>query len=119
MSRPVDALPIVLTPAGAVLEALARTVAAHVPLDLHGAEPHPSSRTLPGLDLDARGVVARRDAGAPVGAAMVPAFDAYERLHGRVYREGPCGCGDCLSCEVQRMGRGIGANRAAWPGGDS
>ena len=76
MSRPVDALPIVLTPAGAVLEALARTVAAHVPLDLHDAAPHPSSRTLPGLDLDARGVVARRDAGAPVGAALVPAFDA-------------------------------------------
>lgn len=59
---------------------LAERVRTHVPLPpsayLHDADPHPSSRTLPGLDLDARGVVARRDAGAPVGAAMVPAFDA-------------------------------------------
>ena len=47
------------------------------------------------------------------------AFRAHERLHGRVSREGPCDCGDCLSCEVQRMGRGIGADRAAWPGGAS
>lgn len=59
---------------------LAERVRTHVPLPpsayLHGAEPHPSSPTLPGLDLDARGVVARRPEGAPVGAALVPAFDA-------------------------------------------
>ena len=69
-------LPAGLVRASVEAKALARTVAAYVPLDLHDAAPHPSSRTLPGLDLDARGVVARRDAGAPVGAALVPAFDA-------------------------------------------
>ncbi len=29
----------------------------------------------------------------------------HERLFGHVYTEEPCNCGDCLSCEVQRIGR--------------
>lgn len=53
-----------LTPAGALLSDLARQVAAHVPLtaDVLGAgeEVALAGQTLPGMDLDARGVVVRR-----------------------------------------------------------
>lgn len=43
------------------------------------------------------------------------ALAEHVRLHGRVRREAPCTCGDCLSCEVRSMGRAARAREIDAP----